>query len=160
MNLLLEVVGTSLFWCSGSWNLTARQCSKLRGVQHLMLRKMLRYVPRKEETMEEYMVRTNRRLREIKRQHGFKDWDATYHKSVFTWAGHLARIHQHDPSRLTHKVLRHRCWDEIQMIASRNNGNQMHGKRLRIWRWERALYKYFGDTSWVGVAQDKLEWHS
>ena len=160
LELLTVLVSTSLFWCSGSWNLTARQCTKLRGIQQQMLQRMLGSRPCSEETKEEFMIRTNSKLKEIKQRHGVKGWDAVYHGSVFQWAGHVARIPQYDPSRLTHKVLHHRCWDEIQEIANRNGGNQMHGKRVRIWRWERPLYKYFGDASWERAAQDKIEWSS
>ena len=38
--LLCSVVCPALFWCAGSWNLTARQVSKLRGVQQSMLEKL------------------------------------------------------------------------------------------------------------------------
>ena len=42
LQLLSLLVGHSLFWCSGSWNLTARQVSKVRGLQQDILHKMVR----------------------------------------------------------------------------------------------------------------------
>ena len=40
--VLTAAVRPGLFWCAGSWNLTAGQASKLRGLQQQMLRRMLR----------------------------------------------------------------------------------------------------------------------
>ena len=39
--LLDTLVASTLFWCSGSWNLTLKQMSKLLGIQQKMLQKMI-----------------------------------------------------------------------------------------------------------------------
>jgi len=125
-----------------------------------MLQKMLRFRPRVDESKEDFMIRVNCRLKHIKQLHRVIAWDILYHRSVFKWAGHVVRIQQYDAARLTHKVLAHKCWRWIQTVARQNRGNQLHGRRLRTWRWERPLYKYLGDECWETAAQDKLEWNS
>ena len=133
---------------------------KLRGLQHQMLRKMIGVRPRSDESKQDFMVRVNSRLKHLKVVHEIVPWDRVYHNSVFSWAGHLARMKQYCPDRETHKVLMHKCWAWIQKIAEDNAGSQLHGRRLRIWRWERPLYKFFSDSSWMAEAQDKSSWTS
>ena len=61
-----RTVHPALFWCSGSWNLTVSQLAQLRHVQQSMYRKMLRARRDSGETLEEYMVRTNRKIKHLK----------------------------------------------------------------------------------------------
>ena len=75
------------------------------------------------------------------------------------WAGKLNQIQLNDPDRLTFIIFGHKDWDWIQLIPNMNNGRQLHGRRLRTWRWERLLYKCFGDN-WKTLAQDPSEWAS
>jgi hypothetical protein len=74
--------------------------------------------------------------------HGEQSWDETYHRLVFSWAGHVHRIGSYDPDRLTFQVLHYKDWQWIQLIASQNGGNQLHCRELHTWRWERPLYKF------------------
>ena len=106
------------------------------------------------------MHRVNSRTKEIRQHHVVAQWDAWYHRSVFKWAGHVARMQQYDHRRLTYRVFKHRCWKWIQAVAASHRGSQLHGKRLRIWRWERPVYKFFGTCCWETAAQDKTEWES
>ena len=123
-----------------------------------MLQKMLGSRPKPEETIEQYMQRTSSVIKRIKTAHQLIVWDVWYHRLVFKWAGHIARIPSYDAARLTHKVLVHQNWRWIRRIAAENRGSQLHGKRLRTWRWERPIYKFFGDDCWEEVAQDKEAW--
>ena len=91
-------------------------------------------------------------------QHGFVDFDRYYMKKVFQWGGHLARLAQYDADRLTYRALLHKRWDWIQMIAAEFKGNQLHGRKLKIWRWEQKIYKHFKE-SWLDVAYDKSVWN-
>ena len=104
------------------------------------------------------MYRANSRIRRLKSLHGIPDWDWVYHRSVFAWAGHVARMRSYDKQRSTYQVLCYRNWAWIQKVAQDNGGNQTHGRRLRIWRWERPIYKYFGEDCWEDVAQDSHHW--
>ena len=158
--LLFTLVQTALCWCWSSCNLTVTQLSKIRGVQQTMMRKMLCLRREKSETLEDYMHKANSKVKCLKEKHAVKDWDWLYHRSVFSWAGHVARMPAYDPKRLTHLLLKFRSWRWICNVSSTNGGNQLHGKRLHIWRWERAIYKYHGDEDWQEVAQNSTTWNS
>ena len=158
--LLNSLVSNSLLWCSGSWNLTTVQLSKTRGLQQELLQKMIVVQRGRDEPMDEFMERWRSRIKSVKEAYSFEDWDRRYHRSVFHWAGHVARMQQYDSQRVTYRVLQHKCWEKVRMIAAQNNGNQMHGRYFRTWRWERPLFKYFEEQSWMEVAQDKLYWLS
>ena len=112
------------------------------------------------ETRADFAIRVNQKLCHLKQFHNVAAWDKVYHKSVFSWAGHIARMAQYDANRLTYRVLQHKNWQSIQMVAAANRGNQQHHRYLRIWRWERPLYSYFEGraASWEHTAQDKAEW--
>ena len=157
--LLASLVENALFWCSGSWNLTARQIQKLRGIQQSMLEKMVAVRRHTDETMGHFMERFHSRIKQLKMTSEFLDWDRRYHKSVYEWAGHVAHMRAYDSSRLTVKVLLYRDWHWIQQISTTNRGSQLHGRRFRMWRWEKHLYKFFQDESWIDCAQDKDAWN-
>ena len=156
--LLSSLVANSLFWCAGSWNLTARQVSKLGGLQQSILHKMVALRRRPEEDDETFMIRLNSKIKRLKQSHSFEEWPRTYHRKVFKWAGHVARMASYDPQRTTHRILQHKCWQWIRRVASSNNGNQLHGRRLRVWRWEAPFYRYHKDESWQQIAQDRGSW--
>ena len=158
--LLNTIVRTALMWCAGSWDLTLENLSTLRSLQQVMLRKMLGHRPAASDTAADYMHRVNTKIKRLKGLLRIIDWDQAYHRIFFSWAGKVARISQQDPGRLTSKVLMFRNWNWIQNVAARNNGNQLHGRRLHVWRWERALYKYFCNGSWLASAQNKEYWTS
>ena len=157
LQLLVAVVVSVLLYCSGSWNLTKTQISKIRGVQQSMLQKMVRSLRQPDEPIEAFMQRWRRRIKRVKATHCFKDWDDLYHRSVFLWGGYLAQIAQSDPLRITARVFEHRSWRLVSTFAFLNHGSQGHDGRVRIWRWERRLYKPFGD-SWLEMAQRKTIW--
>jgi hypothetical protein len=157
--LLQSLVSTSLFWCAGSWNLTAKQASKLRGVQQDMLQKMVRLSRRPGKETDDYMYRLRLKIKRLKDTHSFIDWDRRAYSSMFSWAGHVARIGQYDAGRITYRILQHKSWEWIQTVARANNGNQTHGRRLKVWRWEAPMYKFFKKVSWQEVAQNKESWN-
>jgi len=156
--LLSLLVGHSLFWCSGSWNLTSRQFSKIRGLQQDMLHKMVRLRRPQGENIECFMERLNSKIMRIKLNHSFEDWDQRVKRNVFSWAGHVAHMASYDANRLTHRVLQHKSWKWIQRVAAANSGNQLHHRNLKIWRWERPLYNFFKPECWQTVAQDTTVW--
>ena len=154
----------SLFWCTGSWTLTARKCSELCGLQQQMLMKMVDSRPYRQETKGDFMARINRKVARLKNLHHVVDWDKHYHKLVFSWAGHLTRMPTYAAHRETYKVFCFKDWRWIQGVAEENAGNQLHCRRLRVWRWERPMVKYFEDgqdgSTWQAKAQDKESWTS
>ena len=160
LSLLQLLVASSLFWCSGSWNLTARQVSKLKGLQQKMLRKMITVRRITHEDTAAHVARLHSRIKHFKERHAFEDWDRIYHRSIFKWAGHVVRFKSWDRKRLTYRVLKYFDWRHIQKIADNNSGNQLHGRKIRTWRWERPLYRYFSESSWQECAQCKQSWTS
>ena len=160
LKLLRLLVACALFWCAGSWNLTTVQLAKLRGVQQAMIRKMLGLRAHDGETVADFCERHARSVKHVLLSHGERSWDATYHRLMFSWAGHVQRIGSYDPQQPTFQVLHYKDWQWIQLIASQNSGNQLHCRKLHTWRWERPLYKFFQDRedSWEQVAANKAEW--
>jgi len=90
--------------------------------------------------------------------YNFKDFDLVCFESVFGWPGHAARMALYDAKRLTHKTLLLKCGDSIQEVARWNNGDQLHGHTLRVWRWEHMLYSFFRQTSWMHVERRTSTW--
>jgi len=158
LRLLTLLVVSSLFWCSGSWNLTSRQVSKLRGVQLKMLQKIVGCRPEPLETHEAFMERWNSKVKRIKVLHGFVDWDRHYFRSMFAWGGHIARLAGYDGNRITHRVLNHKSWQWIQRVSSNSKGSQLHGRKVKVFRWERVFYQHFPKHCWQQEAQDKYNW--
>ena len=156
LNLLKTLVMQSLFWCSGSWNLTRKQLAKLRDLQLRMLAKMIRIKPMATESVEEFMQRRNSVLKALRLRYGLRRWDQQYFRNLYTWAGHISRMGIYGPQRSTYRVLRFKCWEWIQNIAEKNAGNQLHCRKVRVWRWERHLYER--DRYWMHAAQDKDVW--
>ena len=138
--------------------MTGRQISKIRGVEHKMLQRMIGCRRRLDEAFDDFMQRWNAKIRDAKLLHGFLDSDRHYWRSVFSWGGHVARLAQYDCQRSTHRVLNHKSWEWVQRAASANRGNQCHCREVRVFRWERVFYLHFKRHSWQLEAQDKYIW--
>ena len=158
--VLKRTVCPALFWCSGSWNLRKDQCAKLRGLQFSMVRKMIGPSRGDSESLEDFMIRTNSKIKHLLCHHDIDRWDYVSHRNVFKWGGWLARLSVHDPNRLTYRVFRHKDWNWIQLsVAAFNKGRQLHCRRLHTWRWERPIFKALG-LDWHSLAADKEEWEA
>ena len=155
--MLARGVHPAFLWCVGSLNLRGDQLPKVREVQRRMIRKMLHCQRQEQEDLEHFMERTNGIIKNIMARHGVISWDVLLHRSCFRWAGQLIDISRREPGRLTSRVFQHKDWKYIKTIAAGNHGRQLHGRRLRTWRWERQFYKYFGDD-WQEEFTDKEQW--
>ncbi len=164
IKMLTILIHGSLFWCSGSWNLTNDQLDNLKGLQAKMLRRMIGRKRHKTMTLEDYMIATNRIIKDLKRIHDIQDWDIVALKHHFGWAGHVSRLGKSDPERITFKIMCFRDKGWLDLIGSQNHGRQLHCRPLRIWRWERPMAKYahFSNDSctdnWHDLASDKRFW--
>eukprot|EP00973_Karenia_brevis_P004047 556931-Karenia_brevis.AAC.1 len=98
---------------------------------------MLHFKRRSEESMDDFMSRTNGTIKRLPILHGRVTWDRLVHREVFKWAGWLSRLYLDSQLRISRVVFRHKDWNWIQQIASQNNGRQLHCRYLRTWRWER-----------------------
>ena len=61
------------------------------------------------------------------------------------------------PERLTFKALTYKDVAWIRKVAANYGVKQQHCRKLKVWRWEWALYKYAPD--WQTKALDKQYWH-
>ena len=84
-------------------------------------------------------------------------FDVMAHRAVFRWAGKLVQIQGFDSDRLSSEVFCCKDWHWIQSIAIHHHGRPLHGRKLRTWRWEKPLYKCFGDN-WQALAEHPAEW--
>jgi len=123
-----------------------------------MLQKIVGCRLRPGETTEAFMERWNAKVKCAKVLHSFVDWDRHYWRSVFSWGGHIARLAAYDSQRATYRVLNHKSWAWIQKVASENRGSQAHGRKVKVFRWERAFYQHFQKRAWQKEAQDKHNW--
>ena len=127
-----------------------------------MLRKMCHFKIRDTENIELFMKRTNQFINDLQDREGLLNWDTMIRREIFKWAGWVARLDSFDQERITLHVLRHKNWEWIQTIANNNNGRQLHGRCLKIWRWESLIYNFFREnrpeSRWSELAQDGEEW--
>ena len=75
ISILNKTVQKTLFYGSGSWNLTKSQINQLSGVQLRMVRKMIRFSRKLWESMEFFMARTNGVIKKI-----LENYQKTYQK--------------------------------------------------------------------------------
>ena len=155
VSLLERTVRPAIFWAASSWLLSAKQLDKLKATQNQMMRKMLRLKKDPGESVGDFVHRGNSILCNLKKLHQTTPWDQVAHGYNFSWAGHLARFTQWSPHRIALRVLHWRNWKYLQRLQA-SEGSQCHGRRLRIWRWERGFYKFWQD--WEQAAKDKQSW--
>eukprot|EP00973_Karenia_brevis_P020119 2761186-Karenia_brevis.AAC.1 len=120
---------------------------------------MMRFNRGAAESMEQFMERSAGTIKHVKARHSIENWDELYHKSVFSWAGHLARISLYDVARVSYQALLHKDWAWIRS-QSDPRGCQHHCRRFKAWRWERPLYKFWGNVDWKTKAVDKEAWNA
>jgi len=157
LQFLDAIAKTTLFWCSGSCNLTRVQMQMIRSAQQSMSRKVLQFKPMvvsgKLETKEEFCIRRDYAVKWYQNKWNLMDWVKHSLCNRFGWAGHVARLPN---TRLTKQIMQWRNYDWIlQQVAI--HGSQLHGRRLHIWRWERIMYKCAG-LEWEEAAQDRRGW--
>jgi hypothetical protein len=161
LKMLTILIHGALFWCSGSWNLTNDQLDNLRGLQQKMLRRMIARPRHRELSVEEYMISTNRAIKQLKRQYYVEEWDITAMRHHFGWAGYIYRTSVSDPTRISGLIMKYRDRTWLQTVEQENHGRQLHCRRLRIWRWERPLVNYAVSKnvgSWHELAADHRTW--
>ena len=125
---------------------------------------MMHFKKRETEDLAYFMERTNRSITGVMKHHGVVTWDVLARRNIFKWAGWVARLAHFDPERITLDILHLKNWNWICNIASQNNGNQLHCRKLHTWRWEKLIYSYFDENfplqSWHEIAQDAQGWEA
>ena len=158
--LLRSVVEPAVFWCAGTWKLTAEHCANLRGMQRTMIRKMIRCRRTVDEHEDVYHPRVQRSITNLMIKHATLSWDLRARDFYFKWAGQVIRLGKTDPNRLTPMVLNFRNIQSIRRYADAHGGNQGHGRCLHVWRWESDISDY-GEhhrTDWELLAMNITDW--
>ena len=128
-----------------------------------MIWKMMNFKRDIQDDVETFMRRTNTSITHIIDRHRITSWDILARRNIFKWGGWVARLEQYDPKRITLAILLDKNREWINLIAQNNNGRQLHGRYLHIWRWEALIYKYFEANfpgeNWRDVAQIPERWH-
>ena len=84
-------------------------------------------------------------------------WDLVHLARRWTWAGHVARMQEYDPYRLSLRILHHRNrkWLDLQKLWT---GSQNHHRRFHAWRWGHDIAKFCGTAEWEDIALNRDEW--
>ena len=128
---------------------------------HLKLqRRMAGSTPESMEDKELFVHRSCVKLKQWRDKWNCRNWDFQLEIKCFNWAGHVARFATWDPSRITYTIFRFR--DNLWLQQQRQQlGNQGHGRRCRVWRWESRVIHFFTfKGNWLQWAQDKQWWQS
>ena len=56
-----------------------------------------------ETSLEDYLIESNRIVKQMKHKYGIIDWDVLALRHHFGWAGHVSRLSTDEPDRLTGK---------------------------------------------------------
>ena len=113
--------------------------------------------------MGDYVHECNRRLKHIKARLSISSWDHLAMRNHFGWAGYVARLGKLDPWRLTYRVMIFKNREWLDVVEAANNGRQLHGRRLRVWRWGLVLVKWSKKCQvkdWKILAEDRRAWLS
>ena len=128
------------------------------------VRKVIRLRKRELESIEDYMRRAESAVSNAMHRYQILSWDSWARRTIFRWAGWVARLQFFDADRLTLAVLRHKNIKWLRLIQDQNHGSQLHGRCLRVWRWETMLWNFFAENSpgesWEEIALDSERWKS
>ena len=111
--------------------------------------------------VDEHIVAANHFVKGIKRKLNVVDWDIVALRNHFSWGGYVSRLALHDPRRATIMTLQFKDYKWLSLIEAQNAGRQLHGRYLRVWRWEYAFVqyaKYVGISDWHELACNKRSW--
>ena len=104
----------------------------------------------------EYMSQTAIKMNRYRERRGLRRWDEEALLKVYNWAGHVARMQKYNPNRLAYKVLAFRDVRYLSTLESLY-GQQCHGKRFHVWRWEQQISQIHG-KEWQQIALSGEKW--
>ena len=163
LDFLRRVVLPCLLFNIGTCHLSKAQLRRLRGVEDKMMRRVFRWYFKDEFTGEDpkqdvsdYMAVMAHKLDVYRQRRGYRRWDEEALVRSYTWAGHVARFSKYNANRLALKAL---CYRDINYLRTleRLYGQQCHGRRIRVWRWERQFSAILGDH-WQSIALEGESW--
>ncbi len=138
------VLSSSSSLSSSSLNPTSRHLQAIRTMHGAMIRKMLGLKRDPDSSLGEYMRHTSIQINKAMTACGVLWWDDYFLKQIYSWAGHIGRMAVYDPSRVVLQTLKHKSRKYLLSLQSQF-GQQCHGRRFHVWRWEKAFYDHFGE---------------
>ena len=156
--LLNKVVKPVITYCCGSLTLTLAHERKIRDTQQKMMSQIMGRVkkPGSDWTLEDIMWKRGHRLKLIRESQHIQTWDVSFRVSAYRWAGHVARMQKYETDKVVFKTLTSKDITYIRGLEHAYN-QQCHGKRFKVWRWERQFYKPLGDN-WKSLTLSKDDW--
>ena len=153
---LHKFVVPALLYNIGSAHLSRVHLQHLRGAEDAMYRQVYRFRVGDGDSIDEYMADTQRTMNAYRAKYNIERWDALAMRKVCEWAGHVARFAVWSPSRLALKALEFRDAAYLRTLDDMH-GQQLHGRRFHVWRWERQLTHFMG-PDWKSSALDTERW--
>ena len=151
---LCERLGQSVvLWSAGFWRCLKPELQVLRSAQREQWEHIV--APRRiwHESLNAYIRRRHRLVNTIRLESNTRTWSALAVEQKFLWAGHLARM---DATRLKARAFERRgnVWRQEQSISGLG---QLHGRRVRIHRWEQQIEDSLG-VDWIRLTRDREQW--
>ncbi len=102
------------------------------------------------------MARCGHRLKTIKNKYDIPTFKRLYYEQYYKWAGHVERLPR---DRLTYKVHTYRDSSYLRFLEQ-VHGQQTHSRKLRIWRWEHHIDKFYSQygLNWKEEAANRRNW--
>ena len=129
-----------------------------------MIRRMIGLKKIENENVDTYMRRAEHAVSVAMHRHRILSWDSHARRLIFRWAAWVARLQLFDKKRLTLAVLHHKNLRWLRIIKENNGGRELHGRYLRVWRWETIVFSFFAENSpgesWEDIALDEGRWRA
>ena len=159
VTLVYRICSSTGLWSAPCWTVNCAQLSKIRRTLNVNIKRYLRLHRMVGWTPEQYCHAQNSACRTLKKDLQLIDLDVQAARRLFRYAGHIARRSQYDADCLISQVLKWNC-HQTCLEHKQNCGTQGHPQRYAPWHWEGQFTRYFKDSNWLDLAQDKKEWRS
>ena len=156
LQLLDRFVRPAVSYCIGSLNPTRRHLQQLHAAHFKMARKILGIRRGPDTSLAMYLKDVADKINMLFRLSNQMWWSDYALKMMHSWAGHLGRMSIYDPQRFVFRALTYRNYGYLRALQE-EHGHQCHGRRFRVWRWERNFYQFYG-SDWTKETISNSEW--
>ena len=156
LHLLNRFVKPVATYAIGSLNLTVQHLRQLHSLHFRIARKVLGIRRQPDIMLEDYLKNIAGKINELMAKEGLQWWNEIAFRLNHSWAGHVGRMSVYDPERFVYRALVYRNYNYLVNLEQ-EFGHQCHGRKFRVWRWERAFYQYYG-PDWIQVTCCSEQW--
>ena len=103
------------------------------------------------------MESTARKVKQAIEVSGVLWWDDYLLKQIYSSAEDVGRMSAYDPTRVALQSSQHKGRQYLLSLQA-ELGQQCHGKRFHIWRWEKMCDQYFGED-WMQITLESDCWN-